>query len=93
MSETLNHPWDEVLELAEELATEGHGLYQKFTCGRCGQRLTIEQANTFYTHGRCSECGHVTNIKDTGCNYLLVARQMRDGNRQVTVIDCQESKP
>lgn len=46
--------------------------YQKFTCENCGNRLTIEEPNVFYTQGRCDNCDHVTDLRKRGCNYMMV---------------------
>ena len=67
-----DHSFDSVLETARAEITKGHWVCQKFTCTSCGQRLTIGEANVFYTHGTCDQCGAVTDIKATGCNYMLL---------------------
>jgi hypothetical protein len=72
MSETLNHPLDEVVADAQEIIDRGGQVFQKFTCQQCGKRLAMEKPNTFYLHGRCDECGAVTDIEETGCNFLVV---------------------
>lgn len=46
-------------------------IHQKWTCQHCGARQTMEQPDTFYTRGRCEECGKVTVI--ARCNYVIVA--------------------
>jgi hypothetical protein len=30
----------------------------------------MDVPNVFYKTGRCEECGHITNIKEDGCNYM-----------------------
>jgi hypothetical protein len=73
MSESsLNHPFEEVLASANEVIERGGTVYQKFSCSNCGQRLTMDVPNTFYPEGNCDQCGHVTNIRETGCNFLAV---------------------
>jgi hypothetical protein len=68
-----NYPLDECAAKAERLVAAGAQVYQKFTCSSCGSRQTIDTPNVFYTTGRCEECGHITNIKADGCNYLVHA--------------------
>jgi hypothetical protein len=69
-----DYPFDEVAAAAEKLANAGHKIHQKFTCAGCGQRLTIEEPNVFYTEGTCDQCPAVTNIREQGCNYLIYMR-------------------
>ena len=57
---------------ALELNAKGINTYQKFTCEKCGNRLTMDDANIFYDNGRCDACGHVGPI--THCGYMVHAR-------------------
>jgi hypothetical protein len=68
----MNHPLDEVLATAEEVIARGGRVYQKFTCAGCGQRLAMTVPDTFYKTGECDTCGAVTNLEETGCNYIAV---------------------
>jgi hypothetical protein len=52
---------------------EGYTVHQKFTCARCRSRQTMAQPNIFFEQGKCEECGHVTDIVATGCNYVAIA--------------------
>ena len=70
-------PFYEAVEQAEELIKKGVMVHQKFTCAGCGQRLTIEEPNRFYTTGTCDKCSHVTDIRARGCNYLLIASRSK----------------
>lgn len=65
-------PFDEVLAQVQEHIRKGHTIFQKFTCDTCGQRLTMEMPNKLYYEGNCDNCGDTTNIKERGCNYLLM---------------------
>lgn len=56
----------------EKHAAAGRLCFQKFTCAGCGQRLTIEEPNRFYTEGTCDRCGALTNIVERGCGYVLI---------------------
>jgi len=53
---------------------------KKFTCASCGNRLTIEVPNVFYTTGSCDKCDHITDIVMRGCNYLLIMRSNKESN-------------
>jgi len=65
-------PFEECADKAGELLGKGGAqVLQKFTCAGCGQRLTIEEPNMFFTHGSCDKCPAITDIKAQGCNYML----------------------
>ena len=66
-----DYPFDEIVAAVKSHAAKGCFCYQKFTCGKCGNRLTMEEANVLYTKGTCDKCGHETDIKAAGCNYML----------------------
>ena len=65
-------PIKEAREQALELNAKGINCYQKFTCQKCGNRLSMEDANIFYDSGKCDACGHVSPI--TQCGYMVHAR-------------------
>lgn len=62
-------PFDKALAEAEAFIRQGANVHQKFTCGGCGTRLTIEAPNSFHRTGTCDRCDHVTEI--TACGFLL----------------------
>jgi hypothetical protein len=66
-----NYPLREVAEIAQGLVEAGGEVHQKFTCGGCGKRLTMDEPNIFYTQGTCDNCDFVTNIEEAGCNYMV----------------------
>jgi hypothetical protein len=74
-----NYPLHECAERAEQLIRDGADVYQKWTCGGCGERVTANSANAFTTMGHHEEkkdgspCGHVTDMRVTGCNYMVIA--------------------
>jgi hypothetical protein len=67
-----DHPIDECLSTAIPLIESGATIHQKFTCLVGGARQTIAEANLFFTHGKCEECNHITDIATHGCNYLVM---------------------
>ena len=71
MSKPNDFPFDEVLRGASEAISKGATVYQKFTCERCKERLTMDNPNVFYETGKCERCDHVTDIRKQGCNYLV----------------------
>jgi hypothetical protein len=72
MRKSLDHPFDSVLRKAGKLIEEGATVYQKFTCAGCGQRLGMDEPNTFHTKGSCDQCSTITDIKKQGCNFMAV---------------------
>lgn len=67
-----DHDFKAVVASASEYIAKGALVFQKFTCASCGNRLTMEEPNTFYTRGTCDKCGHETDIEAAGHNFLLV---------------------
>jgi hypothetical protein len=71
-------PFAECCKGAERMVQDGATVYQKWTCVRCGERVTANNPNSFTTFGRHEEkadgqpCGGVTDIQKTGCNYRAV---------------------
>jgi predicted RNA-binding Zn-ribbon protein involved in translation (DUF1610 family) len=67
-----DYPLDECAATLQRLVENGATFWQKFTCANCGERKTMDVPNVLYTAGHCDSCGHLTNIEETGCNYLLL---------------------
>jgi ribosomal protein L37AE/L43A len=66
-----DYPFSVIEEAVREVLKKGDTtIHQKFTCAKCGARQTMEEPNVLYLLGKCEECGHVTDIKAQGCNYL-----------------------
>lgn len=68
-----DYPFDEIVEAVERHAQNGFNCYQKFTCEKCGERLTMDIPNMLFERGTCDKCGHISDIRKNGCNYLLHA--------------------
>jgi hypothetical protein len=67
----LNKPIQEVADRALAHILTGALIWQKWTCGKCGSRQTMSEANKFFRYGTCEECSETTEI--LYCNFLLVA--------------------
>lgn len=65
-------PVDELLKRAQEWIEQGFLVFFKWTCEKCGARLTFPEPNKFYKYGKCDQCGHVTEIKKGGFMVLKV---------------------
>lgn len=65
------YPFDEVAKNAENHMKLGATVHQQFNCAKCGAKQTMGEKNMFFTHGKCEECGHVTDIKKNGCNFMM----------------------
>lgn len=74
-----DHPIDECAKVADRLIAAGCDVYQKWTCGKCGERVTANNANHWTEQGHHEEkadgspCGHITNLRIAGCNYTATA--------------------
>jgi len=76
-----DHPIDECRKTLDEMLAINPmaKAFQKFTCNNCGDRLTIDVPNKFFSSGKCDKCGHITDIKKHGCNFMLhLPRVMED---------------
>jgi len=61
-------PIPEAVEMANELLALSPfaSVFFKFTCERCGNRLTFDVPNVLFKRGSCDKCGHITEIKKVG---------------------------
>jgi len=74
-----NYPLDECARAVDRILRDNPGaaFYQKWTCGKCGERVTGGTANLLCEHGVHTEradgtlCGYVTDITKAGCNYAV----------------------
>jgi hypothetical protein len=82
----LDHPFDDCAVGAEEVVKRGGTIFQKFSCRGCGNRLTMDVPNKFFTEGSCDQCGVVTNIRETGCNFLAVFPLTEKGKESVETL-------
>jgi hypothetical protein len=76
MTKYRDYPLEEIGDACMEHIKNGATIYQKFTCADCGARLMMDIPNTLFTEGTCDKCGHTTNIRKTGCNYLLTTKDI-----------------
>jgi PHP family Zn ribbon phosphoesterase len=68
------HPWDEVLANMHEQRRLGHDVYQQFLCEKCGTKLMMEAPNDIHETGTCDRCGHLTDIKKNGMNFMVALK-------------------
>ena len=45
--------------------------FQKWTCAKCGDRVTGNTPDKLFTTGHHEDCGGITDIRTTGCNYAV----------------------
>ena len=74
---TEDKPIKDCAEIANQWIANGYNIYQKFSCPKCGERLTMNEPNIFYELGVCDHCGHESKI--THCGFL--ATTMLTGGR------------
>jgi hypothetical protein len=63
----------DIVTKAEAHVAQGSTCFQKFTCLVCLARQTMPDPNRFYTMGRCDECGYVTDLREHGCGFMVIA--------------------
>lgn len=66
------YPFDDVIKNADEVIAKGGAVYQQFVCEHCGNKLSMDAVNTFYTSGTCDKCGKITDIRKNGCNFMTI---------------------
>jgi len=82
MSQKYNdHPIEQCARTIREKFASGDWpedtvFYQKWTCEKCGERVVGNNANQLHTHGHHEECGHVTDLRLRGCNYMVYFREL-----------------
>ncbi len=72
---------DQYEKKAEELfiAFPGSKIFQKFTCGNCGSRQTVDEPNIWYTSATCEECGYLNIIDKAGMLLATTTLYYRKG--------------
>lgn len=94
MAKYTNYPIADCMETASKLVRNGDAIIlQKFTCSKCGSRQTIDTPSTFFTHGKCEECGGITDMQVTGCNYLTHQVGSEKGRRELMKLYSLSSIP
>lgn len=66
-----DYPIEECATAMQPFLDAGCHFHQKFSCEKCGSRQTIAKADQWFATGACEECGHITDIRKRGCNYML----------------------
>jgi len=68
--------WKELIQQAEEAASKGINIYQKWTCGACGERCTSDKVNTLHTSMIHTDCliqpGYETDTVKSGGGLLIL---------------------
>ena len=87
MDEPKDYPFDDVLRQARELVSQGHLVFQCFTCAGCGARIGVTAPNNFWTFVHCEECGGITDCKARGCNFGINRDANKTNSRELHVHD------
>lgn len=68
------YPINECLKtiMEQKLLRRGVVILQQFVCAQCGAKQTMTTPNTFFLKGQCEECGFITDLQVTGCNYAVI---------------------
>lgn len=70
------HPFKDVIATAIERMKAGNKIHLQFNCAKCGEKQTFDEENFLSEKGKCEECGHITSLKDDGCNLLVIMSGM-----------------
>jgi hypothetical protein len=96
VSKPTNQPFDDVIRACVAHVADGRIVYQKFDCEKCGERLGIEEPNHLYEAADCWICGHITDIRKTGCGYMLMLSSqpnpLGDAPPHLTVVTVSEEE-
>lgn len=92
-----NFPFEEVTKVAERLINdEGYIVFQKWTCGFCGERITMATPNIFHKVGRHEDCTvnqyKTTDIEAQGCNYMVIQANSLKGKNVIHDLLMREDK-
>lgn len=71
MTKSTDFPFADVSRKAAILSSQGHVVYQKFSCAACGKRNTASSPGIFLDVGTCAKCGKRTDLRQIGCNYEI----------------------
>jgi len=73
-----DYPLQECAAAAEKILAKNKAvkIYQKWTCAKCGARVTANQPNVFTTMGHHEDCDGITDIAEQGCNYMVISKAM-----------------
>lgn len=74
MQEYNDYPLEQIVDALNDIKKAGMSVhfFQKFTCSKCGSRQTMAEPDRLFASGSCEECGTVTNLRERGCNYMLI---------------------
>jgi len=72
-----NKPKNISLRAAEaqllKIMRPGLHFYQKWTCAKCGERVTGNTPDLLFEQGLHEDCGYITDLRETGCGYSVMA--------------------
>jgi hypothetical protein len=68
-----NYPIETCAKTLHEIMQPGMTFYQKWTCEKCGDRVTGNTPNKLFTSGHHEDCGHTTDLTRRGCNYVIMS--------------------
>jgi hypothetical protein len=66
-----DYPLAVIAAAGREHIARGATVFYKFTCEACGERCIFAEPNTLSEIGECAVCGHSTDLRTRGGNYLL----------------------
>ena len=83
MNPDLHNDFKHAATAAEKILEEGGEnvtVFQVFECEHCGTTAHTMEANAFHEVGRCHECSKTTNLRKSGCGFIIVPGRAQDAS-------------
>lgn len=88
-----DYPLQEICDGANDVLEDSKGtarVYFKWTCQGCGERVTANKPNVFYTSAAHDDCkvkpGFVSDTQASGGNFLIMQAQSQAGSALIRKI-------
>jgi hypothetical protein len=72
--DNLHVPFHDAAEAAEEILNRADGasvVFQIFQCVHCGTTVPTMEPNAFHEFGTCAKCAKKTDLRETGCGFVV----------------------
>jgi len=66
-------PFAEVQRQADAFVRKGGKIYQTWRCLFCGETVIANTSNYWTELGHHESCGHITNLRERGCDFVGIA--------------------
>ena len=86
MTQYNDAPLAELAESAEKVIEDGGLFFFKWTCGKCGDRVTATEPNQLTEWSKHDDCGYITHTATTGGNYMVIKVAGKDAEHALDLI-------